>query len=142
MPHPGLPHPEPLSLQQATAEPFLHRSCFQFCLNLCGVSGSWCTQGLFEPSEHLWLVWGLILNVISPLQPFCWGFSALGCGVSPLGCSSTAQLLLQCIALNFTLVQMILSCTLTLHIYIHVHVYVCFFYLHTGRCDCHGPRAT
>ena len=24
----------------------------QFCLSLCGVSGSWCTQGLFEPSEH------------------------------------------------------------------------------------------
>ena len=26
----------------------------QFCLSLCGLSGSWCTQGLFEPSEHLW----------------------------------------------------------------------------------------
>ena len=25
----------------------------QFCLSLCGVSGSWCTQGLFETSEHL-----------------------------------------------------------------------------------------
>ena len=25
----------------------------QFCLSLCGVSGSWLTQGLFEPSEHL-----------------------------------------------------------------------------------------
>ena len=25
----------------------------QFCLSLCGVSGSWRTQGLFEPSEHL-----------------------------------------------------------------------------------------
>ena len=24
----------------------------QFCLSLCGVPGSWCTQGLFEPSEH------------------------------------------------------------------------------------------
>ena len=31
-----------------------------FCLSLCGVSGSWCTQVLFEPSEHLWRVWGLI----------------------------------------------------------------------------------
>ena len=39
----------------------------QFCLSLCGVSGSWCAQGMFEPSEHLWWVWGLILNVIS-----CW----------------------------------------------------------------------
>ena len=26
----------------------------QFCLSLCGGSGSWCTQGLFGPSEHLW----------------------------------------------------------------------------------------
>ena len=25
----------------------------QFWLSLCGVSGSWCAQGLFEPSEHL-----------------------------------------------------------------------------------------
>ena len=25
----------------------------QFCLSLCGVFGSWCTQGLFEPGEHL-----------------------------------------------------------------------------------------
>ena len=51
----------------------------QFCLGLCGVSGSWCTQGLFEPSEHLWRVWGLILNMILSLLPSCWGFSfALG----------------------------------------------------------------
>ena len=27
---------------------------------------------LFVPSEHLWQVWGLILNVISPLLPSCW----------------------------------------------------------------------
>ena len=41
---------------------------------------------LFEPSEHLWQVWGLILNVISPLLPSCWGFSfALVCGVSFFG---------------------------------------------------------
>ena len=26
----------------------------QFGLSLCGVSGSWCAQGLFEPSENLW----------------------------------------------------------------------------------------
>ena len=26
----------------------------QFCLSLCGVSGSWSTQGMLEPSEHLW----------------------------------------------------------------------------------------
>ena len=56
----------------------------QFCLSLCGVSGSWCTQGMFEPSECLWWVWGLILNVISPLLPSCGGFSfALRYGVFP-----------------------------------------------------------
>ena len=26
----------------------------QFFLSLCGVPGSWCAQGLFEPSAHLW----------------------------------------------------------------------------------------
>ena len=36
----------------------------QFCLSLCGVSGSWCIQGMFEPTEHLWWVWDLILNMI------------------------------------------------------------------------------
>ena len=34
----------------------------QFCLSLCGVPGSWCAQGLFEPSEQLWQEQGLILN--------------------------------------------------------------------------------
>ena len=32
----------------------------QFCISLCGVSASWCTQGLFEPSKCLWQVWGLL----------------------------------------------------------------------------------
>ena len=41
---------------------------------------------LSEPSKHLWQVWGLILNAISLLLPFCWGFSfALGYGVSFFG---------------------------------------------------------
>ena len=45
-----------------------------------------CTQGMFEPSECLWQVWGLTLNMISPLLPSCWGFSfALGCGLSFFG---------------------------------------------------------
>ena len=43
----------------------------EFCLSLCGVSGSWCAQGMFKPSEHLWQVWGLILNAILPLLPSC-----------------------------------------------------------------------
>ena len=57
------------------------------------VSGSWCAQGLFEPSEYLWQEWGLILNTISPLLSPCWGFSsALGRGVSPHSRSSTEHL--------------------------------------------------
>ena len=61
----------------------------QFCLSLCGVPGSWCTQGLFEPSECLWQEQGLILNSNLPLLPSCWGFAfALGCGLSPHSCSS------------------------------------------------------
>ena len=47
----------------------------QFWLSLCGVSESWCTQGSFEPSEHLWWVRGLIPNVILPLLLSCWCFS-------------------------------------------------------------------
>ena len=38
----------------------------QFWLSLCGVAGFWCAGGLFGPSECLWWVWGLILNVIFP----------------------------------------------------------------------------
>ena len=41
---------------------------------------------LFEPSKHIWQVWGLILNAILPFLPSYWGFSfALGCGVSFYG---------------------------------------------------------
>ena len=68
----------------------------QFCLSLCGLSGSWCAQVLFEPSEHLWRVWSLILNMISPLLPSCWGFSFVpGRGIFPNSCSSAKQPLLQ-----------------------------------------------
>ena len=87
MPYPGLLHPEPLPLRQ----PLLTCTSTgdtqtQFCLSLCGVPGSSCVHGLFEPSEHLWRIWGLILNMISPLLPSCWGFSfVLGCGVSFFG---------------------------------------------------------
>ena len=38
---------------------------------------------LFEPSEHLWRIWGLILTAVLPLLLPCWGLSfALGHGVS------------------------------------------------------------
>ena len=55
----------------------------QFWLSLCEVSGFWGTQALFEPSEHLWWVWSLNLNMILPLLLSSWRFSfALGHGVS------------------------------------------------------------
>ena len=44
--------------------------------NLVGVH-----KVLFAPSERLWWFWGLILNSITPLLPFCWDFTfALGQG--------------------------------------------------------------
>ena len=64
----------------------------QFCLSLCGIPGSCCAQGLFEPSEPLWQEQGLILNVNSPLLLSWWGFSfTLVRGVSPYGHSSTCS---------------------------------------------------
>ena len=49
------PHSSPLLTRTSSGD-----TQTQFCLSFCGVSGSWCTQGMFEPSEHLWQVWGLI----------------------------------------------------------------------------------
>ena len=88
MPHPALLHPEPLPLWRATADLYLckrhSKTQRQVWLSLCGVSC--CAQVLFEPSKHLWWVWGLILNVIWPLLPSFWGFSfAIRCGVSFFG---------------------------------------------------------
>ena len=58
----------------------------QLWLSLCGFSGSWSAQGLFEPSNSFWWVWGLILNVILPLLPSFWGFFfAPGRGISFFG---------------------------------------------------------
>ena len=76
----------------------LHRRHPSTDLSLHGVSGSWCTQVMFEPSERFWCVWDLILNPISPLLPSCWGFSfALVHGVSLQSRSSTAKPLFQCL---------------------------------------------
>ena len=48
MAYPGLLHPEPPLLRQATADTYLRRKHSNILLaSLCGVSGSWCTQGLF-----------------------------------------------------------------------------------------------
>ena len=72
-------------MQQATAGLYL----FRRHSTLKGRSGSVSVGSpdaykvLFEPSKHLWWVWGLILNPVLPFLLSCWGFSfALGCGVS------------------------------------------------------------
>ena len=87
MPYSGLLYPESLPPWQAIADhTFAGDTQTQFWLSLYRVSGSWWAQGLFEPFVYLWKVRSLILNVILPLVPFCWGFSfALGCGVSCFG---------------------------------------------------------
>ena len=51
-----------------------------FCLSLCGISGSWCAQGKFEPSEHLCWVWGLILTWFCPSYHFAGASLPLGMG--------------------------------------------------------------
>ena len=82
MPFPSLLHPEPLPLQQSTTNPYPTGDTQTSSVSVSlGVSGPWCAQGLFEPSEHLCWVWGFILNMILPLLPPCGGFSfAFGCG--------------------------------------------------------------
>ena len=54
------PGGRPLLTHTSTGDTQLRFVC------LCRVSGSWCTQSLFEPSGRLWWIRGLILNVISP----------------------------------------------------------------------------
>ena len=92
IPHvPGLLQPEPLSLRQATSDRCLHRRHSKHskggpAQSLWGLLSPGAHKVLFEPSESLWWVWGLIPNANSPLRPSCWGFSfALGGGVSFFG---------------------------------------------------------
>ena len=87
MPYPGLWHPEPLPLQQSTADPYLCRRHSNTVGSVSvGSLGPGVHKVFFEPFEHLWWVWGLILNANLPLLPSFWGFSfALGCRVSFFG---------------------------------------------------------
>ena len=69
----------------------------QSWLSLCGVSGSWRTQGLFEPFEHLWQGWGLIINAPPTillgllLCPWKWCIFLGGIQHSPVdGCSAAS----------------------------------------------------
>ena len=102
---PRLLHPEPLSLQPATAD---CRDSSEGTKTLkdryvsvsVGSLAPGMHKALFEPSECLWGVWGLILNVISPLLQSCWGLSfALGHGV--IFCSGSQHLPLNgCLAVS------------------------------------------
>ena len=87
MPHLSLRHPEALPLWQATADLHLYRRCKHSSGSVSvGSLGPGAHKVLFEPSETLWRLWGLILNAILPLLPSCWGFSfALGHGVPFFG---------------------------------------------------------
>ena len=71
MPHPGLLHPEPLSLRQATTlqETLKHSSGSVSVGSLD--PGALDLSTRFEASERLWWVRGLILNMISPVLQSC-----------------------------------------------------------------------
>ena len=79
--------PRPLPLRQATAVSSLHRRLKHRSDSVSvGSLGLGAYKVLFEPSEHLWWVWGFILNMILPFLPSYWCFSfVLGHGVSFFG---------------------------------------------------------
>ena len=105
MPYPSLLHPEPLSLWQSTADPYLHRRCSNRVLSQ-SLWGPWVLvyTTLLWTLLHLWQEWGLILTrirlsyclagasplpldmgylLISALPPtILLGFSDLGRGIS------------------------------------------------------------
>ena len=88
MPYHGLLHPELLRLWEAVDDPYLCRrpQTFKGRSGSVSVGPPVAHKVLFEPSEHLWRIWGLILNVISFLLPSCWVLLfALGCGISSFG---------------------------------------------------------
>ena len=70
----------------------------QFCLSLCGVSGSWCTQVCLSPLgfSGRYEVW-FKCDFTPPTSWWVFSF-AFGHGVSPQSHSSTMQPLLQCCA--------------------------------------------
>ena len=121
------PHPEPLSLRQTTADPYLHRRCSNTILSQ-SLWGPWVLVHI----RFIWALWaslagmgfdskckiappaillGLLLcpwtqGISSQLLqhlPSYWGFSDLGCGVSPHGWSSEMQPLLLTLDVGYLL---------------------------------------
>ena len=76
MPYPGLLHqnPAPATGHCWPIPPQETLKYSKACLTQ-SVGSPRAHKVLFEPSEHLWQVWVLILNAISPLLPSFWGFS-------------------------------------------------------------------
>ena len=93
MPHPGLLHPEPLSLQQSTVDPHLHRRCSNTVLAQ-SLRGLW----VLLWTRFVWALWASLsemgfdskcefappTTLLGLLCPWTWGIS------SPLLQSSTA----------------------------------------------------
>ena len=97
---PPCPSPTPrVYLNSSPLSRWCHRTISSSIVSF-SFSGVLQSMGLQVRTRFVWALWvfmaqwGLILNVISPLLPSCWGFSfALGHGVSPQSCSSgSAQL--------------------------------------------------
>ena len=77
------PHSRPLLIHAPTGDKHSKAGLAQ---SLVGSLGPDVHNVLFEPSELLWWVWGLIQNIILPLLLSCWGLSfALGHAVSFFG---------------------------------------------------------
>ena len=68
-----------IPLWKAAADLFLHTLVLKRRSDSVSVRSPGVYKVMFEPSQCLWRVWGLILNAISPLLPSSWDFSfALG----------------------------------------------------------------
>ena len=71
--HTQVSAPRALILWQAPVDLYLlRRHSNPVWLSLCGVSGSWYAQGLFEPSESLLQVRSFILNTSLASPMSCW----------------------------------------------------------------------
>ena len=99
MPYPGLLHPEPPPLQQATADPHHLRRHPN-----TGLSQSLWGLWVLVQTRCVWASWAslagmsFILNAILTFLQSCWGVSfAPGHGISPQSLSSTMQQLHQCL---------------------------------------------
>ena len=104
MPYPALVHPEPLSLQQATADTHLCRrhsnTQKQVWLSLCGFS--WCTQELVWAFQASLASMGFDSKHDFTPRTVYWGFSfALGSGIIFLVGSNILLLMVvqQCVAI-------------------------------------------